>query len=78
MPQPGFFPLMTLEACQAYANFCYTQAEAGQGQYLVSPATTFPQPPTHTRIKLSKLVKKARLLGCETFSGSVNAIVSRN
>ena len=42
------------------------------------PATTFPQPPTHTRIKLSKLVKEARLLGCEIFSWSINAAVARN
>ena len=29
-------------------------------------------------MKLSKLVKEARLLGCETFSGSVDAIVAKN
>ena len=42
------------------------------------PATTFPQPSTNTGIKLSKLVKEARQLGCETFSGSVDAVVVRN
>ena len=29
-------------------------------------------------VKLSKLVKKARQLGCETFLGSVDAVVARN
>ena len=29
-------------------------------------------------MKLSKLVKKARLLGCQTFSGSIDAIVAKN
>ena len=29
-------------------------------------------------IKVSKLVKKARQLGCETFSGSVDAVVAKN
>ena len=28
MPQPGFFPLMTPEACTAYAKFWYAQAQA--------------------------------------------------
>ena len=28
-------------------------------------------------VKLSKLVKKARQLGCETFSASVDAVVAR-
>ena len=42
------------------------------------PPTTFVQPPTYTGIKLSKLVKEARLLGCEIFSGSVDAVVARN
>ena len=29
-------------------------------------------------MKLSKLIKKARLLGCETFSGTVDAVVAKN
>ena len=41
------------------------------------PTITFPQPSTHTGIKLSKLVKEARLFGYETFSGSVDAVVVR-
>ena len=69
---------MTPKACQAYANFWYAQAQAGQEQFLVSPTTTFPWPLTHTGIKLSKLVKEARLLECEIFSGSVDAVVVRN
>ena len=28
MPQPGFFPPMTLEAYQAYMNFWYRQTQA--------------------------------------------------
>ena len=39
---------------------------------------TFAKPPTHIGVKLSKLVKKARQLGCETFSGSVDGVVVRN
>ena len=42
------------------------------------PTTTFPQPSTHTRIKLFKLVKEDRLLGYEIFFGSVDDIVVRN
>ena len=40
--------------------------------------TTFAQPSTQQGKKLSKLVNEARLLGCETFSGTVNAIVAKN
>ena len=29
-------------------------------------------------MKLFKLVKKARLLGCQTFSGSTDALVAKN
>ena len=29
-------------------------------------------------MKLSKLVKKAKQLGCETFSGTVDAVVANN
>ena len=46
--------------------------------YPVPPPTTSTQPSTQQEIKLSKLVKKARLLGCETFSRSVDAIVAKN
>ena len=28
MPQPGFFPPMTREACQTYMNFWYSQTQA--------------------------------------------------
>ena len=41
MPQPDFFPPLTTKACQAYANFWYAQAQAGQGQYPVPLTTTF-------------------------------------
>ena len=49
MLQLEFFPLMTLEAYQAYANFWYAQAQAqaGLGQFLMPPATTFSQPLTN-------------------------------
>ena len=40
--------------------------------------TIYAQPSTQPGVKLSKLVKKARLLGCQTFSGSVDAIVAKN
>ena len=39
---------------------------------------TFAQPSTHQGVKLSKLVNEVRLLRCETFSGSVDAIVAKN
>ena len=73
---------MTLEAFQAYMNFWYAQTQAqmpvGQMPYLVPPPMTHAQPSTQPGLKLSKLVKEARLLGCQTFSRSVNAIVARN
>ena len=53
----------------------------GQTQYPVSSTTTFAQPAALQQwqgVKLSKLVKKARQLGCETFFGSVDAVVARN
>ena len=82
MPQPEFFPPMTPEAYQAYANFWYAQAQAqaqaGLGQFLMPPMTTFPHSSTTSGIKLSKLIKEARTLGCETFSGTVDAMVARN
>ena len=42
------------------------------------PPTTYAQPSTQPRVKLSKLVKEARLLGCQTFSRSVDVIVAKN
>ena len=42
------------------------------------PMTNLPQSSTTPRIKLSKLIKKARTLGCETFSGTVDAVIARN
>ena len=45
IPQPSFFPSMTSEACLAYANFWYAQAQvqalAKQGQFHVPPLVTF-------------------------------------
>ena len=75
---------MTPEAYQSYMNFWYAQtqaqaqAQAGQVPYLTPPLTTFAQPSTQSGMKLSKLVKKARLLGCETFLGTIDAIVAKN
>ena len=73
---------MTPEAYQVYANFWYAQAQTqtqlGLGQFPMPPIVTFPQPSTNTRIKLSKLVKEARMLGCETFFGSVDVVMARN
>ena len=39
---------------------------------------TFVATSTQSGVKLSKLVKEARLLGCETFSGTIDAIVAKN
>ena len=71
---------MTTEAFQAYSNFWYVQAQAqaDQGQYLVPPTTTFTQPPTQPIVKLSKLVKEARQLGCETFLSTVDVVKAKN
>ena len=50
MPQPGFFPPMTLEAYQAYMNFWYAQTQAqaqtGQVPYPVPLPATFAQTST--------------------------------
>ena len=46
--------------------------------YPAPPPTTFAQPSTQQGVKLSKLVKETRLLGFETFSGTVDAIVAKN
>ena len=52
---------------------------SAQMPYLIPPPlTTHVQPSTQPGLKLSKLVKEARLLGCQTFSGSVDAIVAKN
>ena len=40
--------------------------------------TPYAQPFTQPGLKLSKLVKEARLLACQTFSGSVDAVVAKN
>ena len=42
------------------------------------PLVTFVATSTQSGVKLSKLVKEARLLGCETFSGTIDAIVAKN
>ena len=46
--------------------------------YPAPPPMTFAQSSTQQGVKLSKLVKEARLLGCETFSRIVDAIVAKN
>ena len=38
----------------------------------------FVLPPAQPTLKLSKLVKEERQLGCETFSGTVDAVVGKN
>ena len=64
MPQPGFFPIMTPKAFQAYTNCWYAQAQAqaqaGEGQYPIPPMATFAQPIAQSIVKLFKFVKKAR------------------
>ena len=53
--------------------------QARQTPYMIPPPpTTYAQPSTQLGVKLSKLVKKARLLGCQIFSGLVDAIVAKN
>ena len=42
------------------------------------PTTTPPQSSTTSGIKLSKLIKEVRTFGCETFFGSVDAVIARN
>ena len=63
-------------------NFWYaqtqTQAQAGQVPYPIPPPATFAQPSTQLKVKLSKLIKKARLLGCEIFSGTIDVVVAKN
>ena len=39
---------------------------------------TLSQPLTQPIVKLSKLVKKVRQLGCETFLGTVDVMVAKN
>ena len=53
----------------------------GQAQYLVPPTITFAQlttPQQGQGVKLSKLVKEAKQLGCETFSGLMDAVMVKN
>ena len=42
------------------------------------PTVTFAQPSAQPILELSKLVKKAKQLGCETFSITVDAVVGKN
>ena len=42
------------------------------------PMTNLPQSSTTSGIKLSKLIKEARTLGCEIFFGTIDAVVARN
>ena len=46
--------------------------------YPAPPRATFAQPSTQSGVKLFKLVNKTRLLGCETFLKTVNAIIAKN
>ena len=42
------------------------------------PMAPLVTPPAHPTMKLSKLVKDARQLGCETFSGTINVVTAKN
>ena len=42
------------------------------------PMAPFVSPPAQPTLKLSKLVNEARQLGYETFSGTVDAIATKN
>ena len=44
----------------------------------MTPTITFAQPLAQAVVKLSKLVKKTRQLGCETFFGTVDDVVAKN
>ena len=77
---------MTLEAFLVFTTYWYAQAkaqaqaqtQARQGQFpmpLMAPIVSSLEQPT---IKLSKLVKEARQLSCETFSGTVDAVAIKN
>ena len=41
------------------------------------PTATFAQPTAQQRVKLSKLVKEARQLDCETFFGSIDVVMAK-
>ena len=42
------------------------------------PMAPFVPPPARPNVKLSKLVKEVRQLGCETFSGTIEAVAAKN
>ena len=46
--------------------------------YPVPPPATFVQTSSQSEVKLSKLIKEVRLLGCETFSVTIDAVVAKN
>ena len=84
IPQAGLFSPMTSESFHAFTTFQYAQAQAQaqtkakKGQFLMPPIAPFVPPLAQPAIKLSKLVKEARQLGCETFSGTVDAVTTKN
>ena len=44
----------------------------------MQPMAPFIMPPAQPILKLSKLVKEARQLGCETFSSIIDAVAIKN
>ena len=42
------------------------------------PTTIFAQPSAQPVVKLSKLVKETRQLGCETFLGTIDVVAAKN
>ena len=42
------------------------------------PMAPFPTPQAQPTLKLSKLVKEAKQLGCETFSSTMDAVAAKN
>ena len=78
VPQARPFPPMSLKAFQAFITYWYAQDQAKQSQFPVPPTAPPIPHPAQPAIKLSKSVKEARQLGCETFSDIVYAVEVKN
>ncbi|XVF07246.1 hypothetical protein REPUB_Repub06bG0122200 [Reevesia pubescens] len=78
----GMFPPVSPEVFQAFMAYWYAQAQAqtqaGQGPFPIPPQMPQAASAEQSAPKLSKLIKEARQLGCESFFGTVNAVVAKN
>ena len=73
-------PPPPVEAFQAFMTFwnVYTaQAQAGNVPLVATPTLALVAPSQSTNL-LSKQLKEAQNLGCENFSGTLNAITAKN